>query len=197
MLAWLVPGIAAVTLVAFLIGQRVARGPAGDESPSASSLSTGDAAPFSSGGGRAVDLSQMTPDEQASRLFDRVMRYAEEGKLDSARTFAPMAIQAYEMLGARDAHSRFDIGMIAAVSGDSARARAEADTILAQDRSHLLGLVLAIKVADLRGDRRARAAFQKRLIFAEPVERAKKLTEYEHHERNIDAALKEARGAKP
>lgn len=197
MLAWLVPGIAAVTLVAFLIGQRVARGPVGDESQSGTSLSTRGGAPFASGGGRAVDLSQMTPDEQASRLFDRVMRYAEEGKQDSARTFAPMAIQAYEMLGAPDAHSRFDIGMIAAVSGDSLRADAEADTILAKDRSHLLGLVLAIKVAGLRGDQRARAAFQKRLVAAEPAERAKTLKGYEEHQRNIDAALKEARGARP
>jgi len=188
MLAWLVPGIAAVTLVAFLIGQRVARGPTGDASQSGTSLS---------GSGRAVDLSQMTPDEQASRLFDRVMTYAEEGKQDSARTFAPMAIQAYEMLGTLDSHTRFDIGMIAAVSGDSARARAEAVTILAKDRSHLLGLVLAIKVADLRSDQRARAAFQKRLLAAEPAERARTLKGYEEHQRNIDTALKDARSARP
>ena len=139
----------------------------------------------------------MSPDERASRLFDRVMRYGEEGKQDSARIFAPMAIQAYEMLGVLDAHNRYDIGMIGAVTGDAALARAEADTILAKNRDHLLGLILAIKAADLRNDVAARAQYQKRFVAVEPVERARKLTEYEDHKSDIDAALNGRRNVKP
>ncbi|HVT37895.1 MAG TPA: hypothetical protein VHE78_02510 [Gemmatimonadaceae bacterium] len=138
----------------------------------------------------------MSPEERATRLFDRVMRYGAEGKPDSARVFAPMAIQAYEMLGAPDVHNRYDIGMIAVVSGDTAIARAQTDTILGQNPTHLLGLVLGIKSASLRNDPAARVAFQKRLVAAAAAERAKQLKEYADHKPDIDAALKQARGLK-
>src|SRR5205085_8493239 len=49
--------------------------------------------------GRAPDISQMSPQEQADRLFDRVMRYTSEGKNDSAAFFAPMAMGAIEAIG--------------------------------------------------------------------------------------------------
>jgi hypothetical protein len=197
MIAWLVPGIAVLALVAFLIGQRVGRGSSATDAEGTTPLATGGIAPVAGGGSRVTDISQMSPDERASRLFDRVMRYGEEGKLDSAKIFAPMAIQAYEMLGAVDAHSRYDIGMIGAVTGDAALARAEADTILAKNRDHLLGLILAIKAADLRNDVSARAKYQKRLVEVEPVERARKLKEYEDHKSDIDAALNGRRNVKP
>ena len=66
----------------------------------------------------------MSPEERASRLFDRVMRYGEQGKTDSLKFFAPMAIQAYEMIGPLDSHARYDMGMIGIVSGDVQLARA-------------------------------------------------------------------------
>jgi hypothetical protein len=138
----------------------------------------------------------MSPEERANRLFDRIMSYSERGKPDSARFFAPMAIQAYEMLGTQDSHSRYDIGMIGLVTGDAALARAEADTILAKDRNHLLGLILAMKAAGLRNDSAARTRFEKRFVAAESSERAKKLKEYEDHASDIDAALRTAQGAK-
>ena len=196
MIAWLVPGIAVLALVAFLIGQRFGRGPSVIDAEGATPLAPGGVAPFA-GGSRAVDISKMTPEERASRLYDRVMRYGEEGKQDSARIFAPMAIQAYEMLGTLDAHTRYDIGMIGAVSGDPALSRAEADTILATNRNHLLGLILAIKAADLRSDVAARALYQKRLVAVEPAERERKLKEYEDHKSDIDAAMSGLRNVKP
>ena len=186
-LPWIVPGIAVMALVAFLIGQRVARGGAG-AAPDA-------AAPPA--GMRATDISSMSPEERASRLFDRVMRYGEQGKTDSLKIFAPMAIQAYEMMGPPDSHARYDIGMIAVVSGDAQLARAEADTILAANKTHLLGLVLAMKAAGLRQDMKARSEYQRRLVAAAPAEQAKKLKEYEDHKADIDAALKATGEGKP
>src|SRR5215212_4501127 len=59
--------------------------------------------------GRPPDLSQMSPQEQADRLFVRVMRYASEGKNDSALFFAPMAMGAIEAIGPLDNHRRYDI----------------------------------------------------------------------------------------
>ncbi len=197
MLLWAVPGIAVLALVAFLIGQRVARGAAPDATEAAVSHSGGAVvAPFAAGaagaGSRAPDISSMTPEERASRLFDRVMRYGEEGKTDSAKIFAPMATQAYEMMGPLDSHRRYDVGMIAVVSGSADVARAHADTILKQNPTHLLGLILAMKAAGLRRDAPARASFEKRLRAAESAERAKNLPEYLDHKPDIDNALKAA-----
>jgi len=197
---WLVPGIALMALVAFLIGQRLGR----TESPVASVATPntdgdapGLAMPGAVRGARAPDISKMSPEERATRLFDRVMRYGEEGKQDSARIFAPMAIQAYEMIGPLDAHSRYDIGMIAVVSGDSETARAQADSILRKQPTHLLGLVLAMKAAGLRRDTLGRAQFGKRLAAAAPSERSKNLKEYADHGADIDAALRPPLTAKP
>jgi hypothetical protein len=180
-LPWIVPGIAVMALVAFLIGQRVARGSAAGSPADA---------PAAAGVVRAPDISSMSPEERASRLFDLVMRFGEEGKMDSLKFFAPMAIQSYEMIGPLDAHARYDIGMIGVVSGDVGLARAEADTILAGNKTHLLGLVLAMKAAGLRQDMKSRDAYFKRLEAAAPAERAKHLKEYDEHKADIDAALK-------
>jgi len=144
----------------------------------------------------APDISSMSPDERASRLFNRVMAYSEQGKLDSARFFAPMAIGAYAMLGPPDLHARYDIGEIYAAVGDAASARAEADTILATQPTNLLGLVLAARAADARGDASAAAGYRRRLVAAAPAERAKGLKEYAEHARDIDDALRKA-GASP
>lgn len=192
-LPWIVPGIAVMALVAFLIGQRVGHGggAAGGGAAAGGGMAAGDAQAIAPGM-RAPDISSMSPEERASRLFDRVMRYGEEGKTDSLKMFAPMAIQSYEMLGPPDLHARYDEGMIGLVSGDAQFATAEADTILAANKTHLLGLVLAMKAAGLRQDAKARADYQRRLIAAAPSERAKKLKEYEDHKADIDAALKAA-----
>lgn len=137
----------------------------------------------------APDISNMSPEERATRLFDRVMAYSEQGKMDSARFFAPMAIQAYQMIGPLDAHARYDIGTISAAVGETALARLEADSILAAQPNHLLGLALAIRTAKMAGDAAAEAKFRTRLIAAAPAERAKNLKEYTEHSRDIDLAL--------
>ena len=134
----------------------------------------------------------MSPEERADRLFNRVMLYNEQGKKDSAQFFVPMAIQAYEMMGPLDAHARYDIGVLSAVAGDLNRARAEADTILAEHPTHLLGLALAVRVSGLAHDAAAEARFGRRLVAAAPAGRAAGLKEYQDHSRDIDEALKRA-----
>lgn len=139
----------------------------------------------------------MTAEEAASRLFDRVMRYASEGKADSAQMFAPMAILAYDRIGALDAHARYDVGTISAVVGDGPAAAAQADTILASQPNHLLGLILAAKAADLGKNPAAAARFRARLESAATAERAKGLQEYTDHLRDIDDALKGPAAVRP
>jgi len=131
----------------------------------------------------------MTPEERAERLYDRVMSLNERGRADSVRFFAPMAMQAYTMLGALNADQHYDLGRIAAVSGDEAVARAQADTILASQPQHLLGLMLAADAARMRGDSKAEGSYIRRFASAAPAERAKQLPEYQLHTAEIDARV--------
>ena len=131
----------------------------------------------------------MTPADAAARLYDRVMSLHERGVTDSVRLFAPMAIQAYAMLGDLNLDQRYDVGRIAAVAGDQETARAQADTILARHPNHLLGLILAGNAARMRSDTAAERRYHERLVAAAPAERAKQLAEYTEHEDDITIAL--------
>jgi len=191
-LAKMVGGAAILMLIAFVGGQMYGR-----RSGGASGAATEQAGiPLSAATQTAPDISNMSPDERANRLFNRVMAYSEQGKLDSAKFFAPMAIQAYQMIGPLDAHARYDIGEISAAVGETAMARLEADSILATQPKHLLGLVLGIRAAEMGSDTKRVAQLQQRLVSAAPTERAKNVKEYVEHGREIDNALKKA-GASP
>jgi uncharacterized protein HemY len=104
-----------------------------------------------------------------------------------------MAMGAIEALAPLNAHRRYDMGLVALVTGDAAKAAAEADTILAQRPTHLLGLSLAARAADARGDATASRNFRRRLLAAEPAERRSGLPEYTDHDADIRAALELAR----
>jgi hypothetical protein len=121
----------------------------------------------------------MTPREIADRLFDRVMRLSAgstKAESDSAQFFATMALQQYarmpELGVPLDADLRYDMGRIAEVAGRADVAAAQADTILREQPTHLLGLVLAIKAASLQGDAAKAADARRRLAAAAPAERA-------------------------
>lgn len=193
--AWAIAATVLVVLVAFIAGQQFGVRSAQPVDATGSGL-TADA-PFAGGAVRAPDISNMTAEEAASRLFDRVMRYTSEGKADSARMFAPMAILAYERIGPLDAHARYDIGTISASIGDEQAAAAQADTVLRTQPNHLLALSLAARAADLRKDAGAAARFRARLVAAAPAERAKNLKEYGDHARDIDTALGKPAAARP
>ena len=188
-LPWAVAAIALVALIALVAGQRFSRPPA-SQAPAGTD---GAAAPFASGGGQAPDISNLTPAEAAMRLYDRVMSQHERGRADSVQIFAPMAIMAYQALGQLDLDQHYDVGRIAAVSGDEALARAEADTILAKNPTHLLGLILAGNAARMRNDTVAERAFYDKLASAAPSERKKQLPEYTAHDNDITIALEAKR----
>ena len=180
-----------LAVVALVASQRFG----GTRAPTAASPAD---APFASAGaagsaGRAPDISNLSPRERADRLFDRMMRLSSEGKADSVQFFAPMAISVYQSLGALDADLRYDFGRVAEVAGDAAIARAQADSILASDSTHLLGLVLAVRAAQLRCDSTSATTYRRQLLAAEPKESAKQLPEYQRHQSDILEALAEAR----
>lgn len=184
-LRWGVPvaGIGALIVVAaFRVGST---GPAPEQMSGV---------PLSSGAMAAPDISAMSPSERADRLFSRVMRLWSDGKTDSAAFFAPMAISAFEAISPMTAHTRYDMGLVALVSGDLAKAAAQSESILRERPTHLLGLSLAARVADARGDAAAGRAFRQRMIAAEQSERAAGLAEYTDHDADLRAAIDSARG---
>jgi hypothetical protein len=180
-LPWVLGGLAFVTLAVIFAAQRAGQTPSPTMPP---------ATPTGAG---AVDISSMTPQERASRLFDRIMRLSEEGKRDSVELFASMAIPVYESLGPLDLDGRYDLGRIALVSDQLELARAQADSILQQAPDHLLGLILASAVARAQDQPSQRAEFDRRLLAAERSELAKDLPEYTRHRSDIDVALTAAR----
>lgn len=152
----------------------------------------------------APDISNMSGREQASRLFDRIMRLAEDrerdstsfasaGKDDSLQLFAQMGIQAHMLLEPRDAGVRFDMGRIAEVAGAPRLARIQADSILAGSHTHLLGLLLAAKSSRALGDTAAARAFERRLLAAAPAEQRRALPEYQSHRNDIAVAIELAK----
>lgn len=181
--AWTVPTLALVALVVLVAAQYGSR-------EGASALPSG-AIPL--GMGSAPDISSLTPEERADRLFNRVMRLESEGHADSAAFFASMAMGAFEALAPLTAHHRYDMGLIALVTGDVAIAKGHADAILAERPTHLLGLSLAARAAEAQGDAAAAAAFRRRLVAAEPAERQAGLAEYIDHDSDISVAVGLAR----
>ncbi|HJU72188.1 MAG TPA: hypothetical protein VJ717_00470 [Gemmatimonadaceae bacterium] len=179
---WIIGGTATAALLLLVIAQSLSN----EASTTAEPLAT---SPGTASPGAAPDISQMSPRDRAARLYDRIMRLDEEGKRDSVRLFASMAIPTFQTIQPLDTHLRYDLGRVAAAAGELDLAQAQADTILAGNAQHLLGLILAARVAERRGDQAAAARFHVRLAAAEASERAKGLEEYQLHDADIRAAL--------
>jgi hypothetical protein len=194
-LPWAIAGIALVCLIALLAGQRFRSAPPVETAqvqaqgaPQGES-DAGPAPDAAAPGMRAPDISNMSPRERADRLFDRIMRLDTEGKKDSVQFFAPMAMSAYGMIPNPDADARFDMGRIAEVAGAFPAAKSAADSILAKQPTHLLGLVLAMQAARSSGDTAGANAYRAKLRAAQKSELAKKLPEYDRHSADIRDAL--------
>lgn len=135
----------------------------------------------------------MSPEERASRLYDRMMSAFEAGHIDTVQMFAPMATAAYQMLDSMTLDDRYDLGRLGEISGAYPLAAAEADTILQENPNHLLGLILAAQAAHSMNEPAAEKKYLDRLLKAAPAEHARMRPEYQRHENDIKAALAQAR----
>jgi hypothetical protein len=201
-LPWAVAALALVSLIALVVGQRFGARASGTTdvldgaNGQGSTVITAPGAAPNGGMPRAPDISQLTPAQRAERLYDRIMTENEAGNKANVQAFLPMAIAAYEMLAPLNLDQRYDLGRIGEVGGDTAVARAQADTILRERPAHLLGLVLAAKVARMEKNESRVRELDARLLAAEPKERSAALPEYLLHKNDIDAALAAARASK-
>lgn len=144
--------------------------------------------PIGSGAG---DISQMSPEERATRLFNRVMRLNEEGKTDSVAFFVPMALQSYAMLPTRDPDARYHVALLELAAGNPRGAQAQADSIVRLAPTHLFAFIVRARAARVRNDavteRRAHADFHR----YEREERARNRPEYQDHAGQLDAFSRE------
>ncbi|MFL5551187.1 MAG: zinc ribbon domain-containing protein [Gemmatimonadaceae bacterium] len=198
-LPWIVAALAFLALFAMAAGRGFNARPSSTVDGSANALPQAglddrDApAQDQSGGVRAPDISTLSPQERADRLYNRVMLLASQGKIDSVQFFAPMALTAYQMLSPLNADQRYDMGRIGEVVGALPLAKAQADSILRENPSHLLGLILEARLATINGDTAQLHLYERRLIAAQKTELAKKRDEYARHEDDITNALQQAR----
>lgn len=198
-LPWVVAALAFLALFALAAGRgfNAKHGSTVDGSvnalPQAGLDDRGVAADDQSAAVRAPDISSLSPQERADRLYNRVMLLASQGKIDSVQFFAPMALQAYIMLAPLNADQRYDMGRIAEVVGALPLAKAQADSILRENPNHLLGLILEARLATLAGDTTQLHSYERRLIAAQKAELAKKRDEYVRHQDDISNALSKAR----
>lgn len=175
--AWIVTAIVAVVTIAvvFLVVQR-------GRVPAATVPDMGNVGNVAAGGvQRAPDISRMTPRERFDRLFDRVVAAAERRQPDTVALFAPMAIGAYAQLDEIDQDARYHAAMIHLVVGETARARALADTIAAESPGHLFASVVRGEVAEAENDTRALARAYEAFLAAYESEMAAGRREYDEH----------------
>jgi hypothetical protein len=142
---------------------------------------------------RPPDISQMSPEERATRLFDRVMILAQAGKQDSVEFFLPMAIGAYDQLPALDSDSRYHVGLLHLAGGDAAGALAQADTIQKAVPTHLFAYVLRAHAFQQQGNRQAERRAYADFLKNEAAELARNRPEYSDHQNALSAFREEAR----
>jgi hypothetical protein len=105
-----------------------------------------------------------------------------------------MALAVYQGIPNPTTDQRYDLGRIGELTGDYTIAKAQADTILRGNPTHLLALGLAARMSV---DAKQRAAFEQRLLAAEATERAKNLPEYQGHAADLARVIADAKtGAK-
>jgi len=198
-LPWAVAGIAVAALIAVLLIPRLNGGeqPATAAAPAQGPVAQ---APFAGGGGaqgnpRAVDLSSMTPREAADRLFNRVMTAVSNNDTAQAMQFLPMAIQAYRNVDQLDADGRYHLGALYLFANQPTEAKAQADSILASNPTHLFGLFVGAQAESQRGNQAGAKELYRKFLQAYDAEIAKKLPEYEEHSQGFPTMKTQAEQA--
>jgi hypothetical protein len=193
LLPWGVGFVAILAVVALLAGRSFGSSRTAPAAPPQTPAFGAPGAGGPAGAQRAPDISSMSPQDRALRLYERVMTYAERGSRDSLIMFAPMALAAHELLENISADERYHAGRIAEAAGLPDLASAQADTILATAPDHLLGLILGASAARLMNEPARAVELEARLVRVAAAERARGLSEYQQHAADIERELTRAR----
>ena len=143
----------------------------------------------------APDISNMTPREQADRLFERIAQASEQGDTAQVAFFVPMALSAYSRLGQLDNDARYHFGFILLAASDGAGALAQADSIALSAPKHLFSSILRQSVAGAANDNATALNTYSEFLENYNREMAAGRPEYLEHDRLIKAFRTEAREA--
>jgi hypothetical protein len=195
---WALGLIALVVIVANFAGKNFGRAKGSAVDGSSNSIANpaidGPAMAQAQGQGqRAPDISNMSPSDRASALFNRILVYAENNKMDSAMMFLPMGIPAHQMIENPTNDERFHLARLGEIAKDSTLVRAQSDTILATEPNSLLGLMAGIRAAELNKDEAKLKQLNTRFLSVLDAELAKNPTDYQVHRFEIDMTATEAR----
>lgn len=179
---WIVAGVAIAVVVFLLLVPRGTEEPV-DETPPDQAAAMGPS---------GVDISSMTPRERADRLFNRVMQSASSGDTAQAQAFLPMALEAFRQIPDPDLHVRYDFAVLQLVAGDATAARAQADTILQAEPSHLFGLFTAAQAEEALGNEEAAGELYERFLASYESEIQRDLPEYRDHAQVLPPSRAEA-----
>jgi len=175
-LAWWIAGAAMFVLI-MVLGVQMVR-PAGPGAP-AQAVD----APFAGGAapGTPPDITQMTPLEAATRLFNRVMTAISQGDSAQAQAFVPMAIAAYDRARPLDHDGLFHLSMLNRTAMNLDAALDNAEEILAEDPNHLLALAAAAEAAIELGYEDEAEGYYRKILEVYDQELARGLEEYAIH----------------
>ena len=192
---WALAFVAVLVLVANFAGKNFGKAKGSEVGGSSNSIANPsiDGPAMAAQAGRAPDISQMTPSVRASRLYIRVMTYAENNMMDSAMMFIPMAIPAHQSIENPSTDERYHLAKLGEVARDSLIVRAEADTILAEEPNSLLGLMAAIRAAEMNKNAAKLKQLNKKFLSVLDAELAKNPVDYQVHRSEIDMVTAEAR----
>ncbi len=138
-----------------------------------------------------IDLSSMTPRDAADRLFNHVMTALARGDTADARSFQPMAVQAYQVAEPLDLDGLFHESLLQGLT-DPEEALVTASRILKSDPDHLLGLGAAAQASLAAGDTAATVGYYQHFLRVYDAQLARKLPEYEAHREYIEGVKPEA-----
>jgi hypothetical protein len=173
---WWIAGAAMFVLI-LVVGWTMVK-PAGPVAPAG--MPGGAAAGVDPNGPGTTDISQMSPREAADRLFDRVMRTISAGDTAGAMGFQPMAVQAFEMVGALDLDGMFHMALLQQMADPSA-SLATARSMLEQEPDHILALGMAGESAAAMGDAAGAKEYLQHLLRVFDAQFGRNLPEYDGH----------------
>lgn len=135
--------------------------------------------------GPAPDISNMTPIEQADRLFERIMTAVSEGDSLTAQSFMPMALMAYDRARPLTHDGLFHLSMLNRTAMNLDAALDNALEVLEEDPNHLLALAAAAEAAIEMGllDEAETHYRQLAAVYDSEIERG--LEEYDAHSRIV------------
>ena len=144
------------------------------------------ARPVGVGGGApaaaTTDISNMSPGEAASRLYNRVMQAAAGNETAQVQMFLPRAIDAHEMAKPLNSDEAFHLSSLQRMALRNEDALASAQEALVLEPNHLLLLYTAGEAARASGQMELAAGFANKMLEVWDEETALAREEYGMHQ---------------